>query len=91
MLLEVDSFSMCTFWRLTWAPGDTSRRRAEEPEKTWVRGCTVSIPLLCSKRREGERGTEDQLGSLIRHFVNCASETGEEMKEALDGVAGKER
>lgn len=48
-----------------------------------------TLAVLKTERRR--RGAGDQLGSLISHFVNCALETGEEMKEALAGAAGKER
>lgn len=46
--------------------------------------------LAVLKMERKKRGTEDQLGSAISHFVNCASEAGEEMKGSLVKVAGKE-
>lgn len=47
----------------------------------------TSLAVLKMERRT--RGTEDQLGSAISHFVNCTLGTGEEMKEALLERLGK--
>lgn len=72
--------------RRTIGPGGCQQEMSGGLERMWVRAAQSA---LTTERREEDKWDRGPTGVTLSHFVNCTLETKEEMKEALDGGAGK--